>query len=236
VNDFAARLRAIQERIASAAARAGRRADEITLLAVSKTFPVEVIREAFDSGQRRFGENKVQEAAPKIEYFAAQPGPRPEWHLVGHLQSNKARRAAELFDVVHSVDSIKLARKLSQAAVELEKTLVVLIQVDLGGEATKSGAARQEVDELARTIRALPGVRLDGLMTLPPFFDDPERSRPFFRELREIAERLERAEPGALGTCQLSMGMSHDFETAISEGATMVRIGTALFGERRSAG
>jgi hypothetical protein len=234
VNDFAARLRAIQERIASAAARAGRRADEITLLAVSKTFPVEVIREAFDSGQRRFGENKVQEAAPKIESFAAEP--RPEWHLVGHLQSNKARRAAELFDAVHSVDSQKLARKLSEAAVELGKTLVVLIQLDLGGEATKSGAARDEVDELARTIRALPGLRLDGLMTLPPFFDDAEQARPFFRELREIAERLERAERGALGARQLSMGMSHDFETAISEGATMVRIGTALFGERRSAG
>ena len=234
MNDFAARLRAIQERITSAAARAGRRADEVTLLAVSKTFPVEVIREAFDSGQRRFGENKVQEAAPKIESFAAEP--RPEWHLVGHLQSNKARRAAELFDAVHSVDNRKLARKLSEAAVELGKTLVVLIQVDLGGEATKSGAAREEVDELARTIRALPGLRLDGLMTLPPFFDDPEQSRPFFRELRGIAERLERAEPGALGARQLSMGMSHDFETAISEGATIVRIGTALFGERRSAG
>jgi pyridoxal phosphate enzyme (YggS family) len=236
VNDFAARLRALQERIAAAAALAGRRADEVRLLAVSKTFPVEVIREAFESGQRRFGENKVQEAATKIESFGAAPGPRPEWHLVGHLQSNKARRAAELFDVVHSVDSGKLARKLSEAAVALGKTLVVLIQIDLGGEETKSGAAREEVAEVARTIRALPGLRLDGLMTLPPYFDDPESARPFFRELREIAERLERDAPGTLGTRQLSMGMSHDFEIAISEGATLVRIGTALFGERLSAG
>jgi hypothetical protein len=148
------------------------------------------------------------------------------------LQSNKARRATELFDVIHSVDSPKLAGKLSQAATELGKRLVVLVQVDLGDETTKSGSPRAEVEELVRSISALPGLRLDGLMTLPPFFPEPEQTRPFFRELREIAERLEARHPGCLGRRHLSMGMSHDFEVAISEGATLVRIGTALFGER----
>ena len=232
MSDFATRLRQVEARIAAAATRSGRSRDEVALVAVSKTFPVETIAEAAAAGLGRFGENKVQEADPKIRFFAARPGPPLEWHLVGHLQSNKARRATELFDVIHSVDSPKLAGKLSQAATELGKQLVVLVQVDLGGETTKSGSPRDEVADLMRSIGALPGLRLDGLMTLPPFLPDPGQTRPFFRELREIAERLEARHAGCLGRRHLSMGMSHDFEVAISEGATLVRIGTALFGER----
>jgi pyridoxal phosphate enzyme (YggS family) len=152
--------------------------------------------------------------------------------MIGHLQSNKAWRAAELFDVIHSVDSIKLARKLSQAALELDKTLSVLIQVDLGHEETKFGADRGQVAEIVAATADMGGLRLDGLMTIPPFFEDPERTRIYFAALRDLRQSIELEQPGALGRGQLSMGMSHDFEVAIQEGATMVRVGTAIFGER----
>lgn len=230
VSDNLTRLRL---RIADCAKSAGRRADDVGLVAVTKTFPREVVSLAVEAGQLNFGENRVQEAETKIPYFRGNAG--LQWHLVGHLQSNKARRAAELFDVVHSVDSEKVARRLSEAAAALDRTIAVLIQVDLGEEATKWGTPRSETMRLAETCSELPGLRLDGLMTIPPFFDDPERTRPFFRELREIKDDLESAHPGVLGSRHLSMGMSHDFEIAIEEGATLVRIGTAIFGERTRA-
>ncbi len=223
-------VQAVREQIARAAAACGRSETEITLLAITKTFPVEIISEAVSAGLRQFGENRVQEAEPKVLYFADKIS--LGWHLVGHLQSNKARRAAELFPVIHSVDSIKLAKKLSQSCVELGKAVSVLVQVDLGEEATKFGVARDQARELVSEIRQLPGLSLDGLMTIPPFFEDAERTRPFFIELRAIRDRLESEHPGSLGKKHLSMGMSHDFEAAISEGATIVRIGTAIFGPR----
>jgi len=230
VGSIADNVRSIRERIARAAEGCGRSATEITLLAITKSFPVLIVSEAAGAGLRQFGENRVQEAESKIRFFE---GKIPlEWHLVGHLQSNKARKAAELFHVIHSVDSAKLARKLSESCVELGKTISVLVQVDLGEETTKFGARRDELRELVTAVRQMPGLTLDGLMTIPPFWEDPERARPFFLELRDMRDHLEQEEPGCLGRKHLSMGMSHDFEAAIREGATIVRIGTALFGPR----
>jgi pyridoxal phosphate enzyme (YggS family) len=154
---------------------------------------------------------------------------------VGHLQSNKAKRAVQLFEVIHSVDSVKLAQKLSQSCVELEKPVAVLIQVDLGLEQTKFGARREQVEEITDQVSRLPGLRLDGLMTIPPFFENPDQSRPFFAQLRDLRDSIESAHPGSLGRKHLSMGMSHDFRVAIEEGATIVRIGTAIFGSREAA-
>ena len=223
-------IQKVRARLAKAALACGRRPEEITIIAVSKNFPPESISSAIDAGQYHFGENRVQEAASKIPQFHAMP--QLKWHMIGHLQSNKADRAVELFDVIHSVDSIKLARKLSEASLAMGKSLSVLIQVDLGLEETKFGAERSQVADLAAAISNLGGLRLDGLMTIPPFFEDPESTRPYFAALRELRQSLESEQPGCLGRGQLSMGMSHDFEAAIQEGATMVRIGTAIFGER----
>jgi hypothetical protein len=231
VNNIGQNLQRIKERIAAAAASCGRSPDEITLLAISKTFPVDVISEAIDAGLRQFGENRVQEAESKILHFREIL--ELEWHLVGHLQSNKAKRAAELFDVVHSVDSIKVATKLSQTCQELEKVISVLLQVDLGGEPTKSGAEAGRVKEIVEAVSNLKGIQLDGLMTIPPFSEDPGQSQPFYARLRELREMLESERPGCLGRKRLSMGMSHDFEVAIKEGATIIRIGTAIFGSRQ---
>ena len=223
-------VRQVREEIHQAAAASGRNPEEVTLVAISKTFPVEAISEAIAVGLKTFGENRVQEAEPKIQALA--PADGLEWHLVGHLQSNKAKRAVQLFEVIQSLDSIKLAQKLNQACVELGKSVSVLIQVNLGLEATKSGASREQVEEIVDQVASLPGLRLDGLMTIPPFFEDADRSRPFFAELRELRDRIESARPGSLGRKHLSMGMSHDFRPAIEEGATIVRVGTAIFGVR----
>jgi hypothetical protein len=231
VTALAENIREIRERIERAAISCGRASNEILLLAISKTFSVESILEALGSGQRHFGENKVQEAEPKVRYF--QDRKDLEWHLVGHLQSNKARRACELFQVIHSVDSIRLAERLSLSAAELGKTLSVLVQVNLGQEETKSGVPHEQVYDLVERIVRLPGLQVDGLMIIPPFFADPNQARPFFSELRELRDRLESEEPGCMGRRHLSMGMSHDFEVAIAEGATIVRIGTAIFGPRK---
>ena len=230
VTGLAENIREIRERIGRAAISCGRASNEILLLAISKTFSAERILEALGSEQRHFGENKVQEAEPKVRYF--QDRKDLEWHLVGHLQSNKAQRACELFHVIHSVDSTRLAEKLSLAAVELGKTVSVLVQVNLGHEETKSGVRREQVYELVERIVRLPGLQMNGLMIIPPFFADPNQARPFFSELRELRDRLESDEPGCMGQRHLSMGMSHDFEVAIAEGATIVRIGTAIFGPR----
>ncbi len=229
--DYIARnIRSIRERIAKAADRCGRSPDEISLLAISKTFPQEFIVRAAEAGIGLFGENRVQEAETKIPYLRSIPA--LQWHLVGHLQTNKGKRAAELFDVIHSVDSVKLAARLNQACVELGKTLSVFLQVDLGEEATKFGADPNQVSELVEAVGNLGSLQLNGLMTIPPFFDDPEHVRPYFARLRELRNRLESEQPGCLGLRHLSMGMSHDFEQAIQEGATILRIGTAIFGQR----
>jgi PLP dependent protein len=230
MNSIADNIQSIRERIANAAAGCGRSPGEILLLAISKTFPVESISQAVQAGERQFGENRVQEAEGKIRYF--KESQNLQWHLVGHLQSNKARLAAELFDVIHSIDSIRLAQRLNQASREIGKTLSVLLQVDLGGEETKFGAESGQIREIASAISGLDGIRLDGLMTIPPYFEDPEKARPYFARLRELREMLESEQPGCLGQQHLSMGMSHDFETAIQEGATIVRIGTSIFGLR----
>ncbi|HWR54210.1 MAG TPA: YggS family pyridoxal phosphate-dependent enzyme [Bryobacteraceae bacterium] len=217
-----ARLEEVEERIASAAARAGRRRDDIALIAVTKLFPARAICEAYDLGLRLFGENYVQEFEGKHADVTNLDG--AEFHLIGHLQSNKARRAAELFHAVQTVDSVKLARRLNEAAA---RPLEVMIEVKLSEEGSKTGAAPGQVPELIEAIRACSNLRLTGLMTMPPWTDDAEPSRAYFRRLRELGERH--------GLAKLSMGMSHDLEVAIEEGATHVRVGTALFGERRRA-
>ena len=224
------RLDAVNARIEAAARAAGRAATDVRLIAVSKTHPPYVLREAIEAGVVDLGENRVQEAAEKIEELGRE---RVRWHLIGHLQANKARRAVQLFDLIHSVDSASLARRLERLCVEEGRAeLPVLIQLDLAGEATKSGASEAELTELVETLKACEHLRLVGLMTLPPFFDDAERVRPFFRRLRELRDELQASGAFAEGRGELSMGMSNDYEVAIQEGATMVRVGTAIFGER----
>jgi pyridoxal phosphate enzyme (YggS family) len=230
MDHIARNIWSIRERIAAVAGKCSRSPDEISLLAVSKTFPPEFIARAAEAGMHQFGENRVQEAETKIPPLRKIQG--LEWHLIGHLQTNKAARAAELFNVIHSVDSVKLAAKLSQASIEMGKTLSVLLQVDLGDEETKFGAEPRQIHELVEAATNFGGLRLNGLMTIPPFFDDPEDVRPYFAKLRELRDKLDSEEPGCLGLKHLSMGMSHDFEQAIQEGATILRIGTAIFGQR----
>jgi len=222
-----ANLAEIRDRIARAAARAGRKAGEVTLVAVSKTFPAEAIRAAYELGLRHFGENRVQEWESKRATLADL---NATWHLIGHLQSNKARRAANLFHRVDSVDSLALAQKLDAAASAEGKRLQVLIEVHLGGEETKSGIGERDLPALAESIARLPHLEFLGLMTIPLYFDVPEQVRPYFRRLRELRDQTSGHLAQPLNV--LSMGMSHDFEIAIEEGATEIRIGTALFGER----
>ena len=230
VSDIAANLNEVRERIASAAMRAGRDPNEIKLVAVSKTHPGSVIQDAIGAGLAVFGENKVQEAELKIGDVGREG---TEWHLVGHLQSNKARKAVQLFDVVQSVDSLELAQRLERICEEDNRAVLsVLVQVDLAGEATKSGIPEFELGELVEFLRGCKHLRFEGLMALPPFFDDPEATRPYFRRLRKIRDRLLSIGAFANGRGELSMGMSHDLEVAIEEGATIVRVGTAIFGER----
>ena len=223
-------IRLIEERIARTAEACGRRPEEITLLAISKTFPRDAIVEAMRVGLRQFGENRVQEAETKIPFF--ENVTKPEWHMVGHLQSNKARRAVELFDVIQSVDSLKLAERINQASQDLGKVTPVLLQVDLAGEMTKFGAMPDEILTILGAASNLSNISIDGLMLIPPYLEDPELVRPYFHKLREMKDTLEAEQPGCLGKRHLSMGMSHDFEAAICEGATIVRIGTAIFGTR----
>jgi PLP dependent protein len=230
MDKITANIASVRREIATAAAACGRNAEDITLVAVSKTISQDCIRAAASAGLSHFGENRVQEAEAKIPLWRSVPD--LTWHMIGHLQTNKAHRAAELFDVIHSVDSTKLAAKLSQAALDLGKTLSVLIQVDLGHEETKFGAEQSQLADLVAAISELDGLSLEGLMTIPPYFEDPGLSRPYFRALRDLRQALELDQPGCLGKGVLSMGMSHDFRVAIEEGATMIRIGTAIFGER----
>jgi len=229
---IADRVAAVRERIARAAERASRPSGDITLVGVSKTFPAEFVRAAFASGVRHFGENRVQEAGAKIDALADLRSSGLQWHLIGHLQSNKARKAASLFDVIQSVDSMELAERLARACRESGRTLRALLQVDLAGEAGKSGVPEAAVPDALRRMRDLEGLRVTGLMVLPPYLD-PEEVRPYFRRLR--VQRDEAVKDGLLDGDDLSMGMSHDFEAAVEEGATIVRVGTAIFGERTVA-
>ncbi len=219
----------VRERIAAAAKRCGRAPEDICLVAVTKTFGVDVVRAAAAAGLHDLGENKVQEGAQKKAALAGQP---LCWHLIGHLQSNKARRAAATFDWIHSVDSVALLRRLDEAAAGRERMLNLLVQVDLAGESNKHGAP---VSELERIVDAAAGCRfvgIRGLMVLPPWSDDPEQARPYFRRLRQLRDDLRASGPKGAPLDHLSMGMSHDLEVAVEEGATVVRIGTALFGPR----
>jgi PLP dependent protein len=225
----------VRERIAAAARRAGRNPDEITLMGVSKTFPAGDIREAYSAGLRVFGENRVQEFAGKAD--AVRDLRDVEWHLIGHLQTNKAAKAAELFDAVDSVDSVRMAEKLNASAESASKTLSVLIEINVGGEKAKSGVALGS-DELEQILLGAPrwaNLKISGLMTVPPYTEDPEGSRSYFRQLRQIQDSIAARNLPKIGTAVLSMGMSHDFEVAIEEGATCVRVGTAIFGERAKA-
>lgn len=229
-SEIAENLLRVRERIARSAARAGRRDDEVTLVAVSKTFPAEAIRAAHEAGVRHFGENRVQEWEAKREKIVGLAG---IWHFIGHLQGNKARRAAHLFDRIDSIDYAGLARKLDSAADAEGKRLPVLIEVHLGSEETKSGVGEEEVSALADSVRALMHLELRGLMAVPPYCEAPEAARPYFQRLRELRDEVSRQIGSPLPV--LSMGMSHDFEVAIEEGATEVRVGSALFGKRLPA-
>jgi pyridoxal phosphate enzyme (YggS family) len=228
---IADRLTEVRSRIAAAARSAGREPSSIRLFAVSKTSPVELIREAYDAGQRDFGENRVQEGLQKIETSADL---EIRWHLLGHLQANKARKAAAAFATIQSVDSVDLLQKLDHAAGDAGTMPELLVQVDLAGETTKFGAAPGEVPKLFEAAERLQAARVVGLMTLPPAPDIPEDARPWFRQLRGLRDGWLAAGVPPVMLRELSMGMSGDFEVAIEEGATMVRVGTAIFGSRHA--
>jgi pyridoxal phosphate enzyme (YggS family) len=216
-------LAEVKSRIANAARRVSRDPSEIKLVAVSKKQPASASSEAIALGISVFGENKVQEAESKIAEIGRE---HAAWHLIGHLQSNKARKAVQIFDVIQSVDSLELAERLERICAEEHRdALSVFVQVDLGGEATKSGIAEADLPELVGFLKTCKCLRFNGLMILPPYFEDAERTRPFFKRLRELRDEIL---PGG----ELSMGMSHDFEIAVEEGATVIRVGTAIFGER----
>jgi hypothetical protein len=226
---ISANLQAVRARLDAAARAAGRDPSSVRLIAVSKTFSLDHIRAAAAAGQRDFGENRVQEALQKIEASTEQ---QIRWHLIGHLQSNKARRAAGAFACIHSVDSLELLRKLDEAAAAQGARPEVLVQVDLAGEATKFGVSPDEARRIVREAASCRGVRLAGLMIIPPFLDEAEQVRPYFARLREFRDDLAKGDADASSLRELSMGMSHDFDVAVQEGATMVRVGTAIFGRR----
>lgn len=227
-------LAVIQERVHAAVRRAGRQ-EEIALMAVTKTHPADTIREAYQAGIRLFGENRVQEFAAKVSALADLTG--VDWHMIGHLQTNKAAKAVEMFGAVDSVDSVRLAEKLNFAAQAQNKTVTVLIEINIGGENAKTGVAPEsrEMEELLQSAQRFDALRFQGLMTVPPFTEDAEGSRPYFRNLREIRDDLKKRRIPAITMNVLSMGMSHDFDIAIEEGSTCVRLGTAIFGVRQKA-
>lgn len=222
----------VREQIASASRRAGRHLEEVSLMAVSKTFPADAIREAYIAGIQLFGESKVQEWTGKAGMLPDLQN--AQWHMIGHLQTNKAAKAAELFAAIDSLDSVRLAEKLNSTAQQLGKKLRVLIEVNVGGESAKSGVSHNS-PELESILQAAPRfehLEIRGLMTVPPYFENPEDARPYFRQLRELRDRIMARRLPAINMDTLSMGMSHDFEVAIEAGSTCVRVGTAIFGER----
>lgn len=225
----------VRERINVASRRAGRDSDEIMLIAVSKTFLAESVREAYKSGLRVFGESRVQEFKDKVRNLSDLPD--AAWHMIGHLQSNKAAKAAELFSAIDSLDSLRLAEKLNSAAEELGKKLPVLIEINVGSETAKTGTASdsQELENILQAAPRLTHLEIHGLMTVPPFTEDPEGARPFFQKVRQLRDQIALRQLPAISMGVLSMGMSHDFEVAIAEGSTCVRVGTAIFGKRNYA-
>ncbi len=223
-NDLPKNLAEVQRRIERAARKVGRRADEIKLVAVSKMHGIETLQAAISAGAKVFGENKVQEAGEKIANLGRE---NVEWHLIGHLQANKARKAVQIFDCIHTLDSIELAMRLERICIEEERAeLKVLVQIDLANEVTKNGIKPADLPPLIEFLQTCEHLKFAGLMIIPPFDEDAEKSRPFFKKLRELRDEV-------LPHGELSMGMSGDFETAIEEGATLVRVGTAIFGERQ---
>lgn len=224
------RLDAVKSRIRQAAQACGRRPEEVGLVAVSKTMPVETVRAAIAAGVGALGENYIQEARDKIAALVDADVP---WHFIGHLQTNKAKYAVRLFDLIHSVDSLKLARELDKQSAKIGKIQPVLLQVNIAREGTKSGVFAEELLDLVRAVGGLEHVSLRGLMTMPPFFNAPEKVRPFFAELRCLRDEIAAQHIARVQMRELSMGMTGDFEVAIEEGATLVRVGTAIFGERR---
>lgn len=219
----------LRERIVNRAIKNGRNPEEITLVAVSKNVDIDRIREAQEAGITIFGENYVQEAKVKVP----QVGEGVTWHMVGHLQTNKVKDVVPLFSMIHSVDSIHLAAEISQRVIRLGKTMEVLIQVNIGGESTKAGIHPEKVSSLLEALPHLKGIRVKGFMTMPPYFPNPEKTRPFFKRMRELRDNLLPYLPDSISLSHLSMGMSSDFEVAIDEGATILRIGTAIFGARK---
>ncbi|MGI8668339.1 MAG: YggS family pyridoxal phosphate-dependent enzyme [Aridibacter sp.] len=223
-------LAEVRKKIITAAEKAGRNSREIKLVAVSKTHPVEVLREAIEAGAEILGENKVQEAVDKIAEVGHE---KAEWHLIGHLQKNKARKAVQNFDVIHTLDSIELAERLERICLEENREkLSVLVQIDLADEDSKYGIKEKDLSELVEFLQSCKCLKFNGLMIIPPYFEDAEDVRPYFAKLREIRDKLDSENVFANGFGELSMGMSHDFEIAIAEGATLIRVGTAIFGQR----
>jgi hypothetical protein len=227
--NFAENLNLIQQRIAAACARSGRDVNDVMLLAVSKTHPPETIRAAVECGQLHFGENKIQEAKAKIPLC---PG-KARWQFIGHLQSNKVRDAVELFEMIQGVDSLNIAREISKRAAQAGKTMPILLEINVAGEGSKFGYQPEPLLAELNELNALPKIEIHGLMAIPPYTPVPEKARPYFQKLRELKRQCEQILGAPLP--HLSMGMSGDFEVAIEEGATLVRIGTALFGERLSS-
>ncbi len=226
--DVAANYRMLLQRIGVAAAKAGRNPQEVKLLGAAKSQHVELVRAALNAGVKLIGENYVQETADKKIKLSE----LAEWHMIGHLQRNKAKTAVEIFDVIESMDNIALARELDKQGSRRKKTVRVLIEVNLAGEQSKYGVAKGKVEDLVRAVGELPSIRLEGLMAVPPFHEDPEDVRPYFRALRQLRERLTDLRIANVDLTELSMGMSHDYTVAVEEGATIVRVGTALFGPR----
>ena len=219
----------IEQRITQAAVNAGRDPETVQLVTVSKTISADVIHQAIDAGVTVLGENYIQEARTKFEQLATLP---VTWHFIGHLQTNKAKYAVRQFDLIHTVDSSRLAAAINREAAKIDKVQSILIQVNIAQEATKSGIETENAETLVREIAQMDHLALKGLMTMPPFFNAPDRVRPFFRQLREIRDQLQKLDLPGVNLTELSMGMTGDFEVAIAEGATFVRIGTAIFGER----
>lgn len=232
--DLSKNFEKVKERIFQAAVKCGRDPDSIRLVTVSKTMPVEIVKAAVTAGITILGENYIQEARSKIELLSTNA---VSWHFIGHLQTNKARYAVRLFDLIHSVDSLRLARELNKEAGKIKKTQPILIQVNIGKEASKSGVSAEDIKKLVEEVIQLENLSLRGLMTMPPFFNDPEKARPYFSLLRDLRDRICKEIEPALNRNnsldELSMGMTGDFETAIECGATLVRVGTAIFGERK---
>ncbi len=224
-------LQEVEAKIQAACARSGRSRDDVTLIAVSKTKPVEMLEEAYEAGVREFGENKVQEMVDKC-------GQLPDdihWHMIGHLQRNKVKYVVGRAVLIHSVDSLRLAQEISARSVREEVETDILLEVNIAGEESKFGVSPEETEDLARAIAVLPGVHIQGLMAVAPYTDDPEENRPYFRRIRELSVDIARKNIDNISVCILSMGMTGDYEVAIEEGATMVRVGTGIFGERNDS-